>query len=516
VIFGMAPEQFRLSRAHAAVLMFSVLVVSLCGIVYELLIAAVSSYLLGDSVRQFSVTIGLFMAAMGLGAYLTKYMERGLIARFVLIEMLAALVGGLSTVMLFTVFPWSSFYEPIMYSLILSIGTLVGMEIPLLTRVLSETGGIRSSIAAVLSLDYVGALIGSIAFPLFLLPFLGLFRAAFVIGLLNAGVALFNVAVFAPLIPRARHYAALSGGICVLLISGIIAAERITAFAEGQLYADRIIFSKQTPYQKIVLTKDNGTGQHRLYLDGHIQFAEMDEYRYHEALVHPVLSAAPYRAEVLLLGGGDGMAAREILKYKEVRQITLVDIDPAMTKIASSLAPLRRLNQDSLQDRRVKVVNADAFGFIRQNRQHFDCVIIDLPDPHSEALSKLYSIEFYTLLARRLKSGGLVVTQSASPLLTKETFWSIGHTMKRAGFTVFRYQVNVPSFSGNWGFTLAGLTKRLPGVFPIPEDKTKFLSAKVMTAAAVFALDEQPQLALTNSIFEPKLYLTYSREVSRW
>ncbi|MCI5166620.1 MAG: polyamine aminopropyltransferase [Candidatus Electrothrix sp. GM3_4] len=512
----MPSDQFRLTRSRAAVLQVSVLVVALCGIVYELLIATVSSYLLGDSVRQFSITIGLFMAAMGLGAYITRFVNHHLIARFVIIEILVALVGGLSTVILFLVFPWSGFYEPTMYGLIIIIGTLVGMEIPLLTRVLSDTGDIRRSIADVLSLDYLGALIGSVAFPLFLLPFLGLFRACFVIGFFNAGVALFNVAVFSSLLRFPRRYAALAILVCLLLISTLVTSERITAFAEGQLYADRIIFSEQTPYQKIVLTREDGTNRHRLYLDGHIQFAEVDEYRYHEALVHPVISAPGSRKEILILGGGDGLAVREILKYEDVEQITLVDIDPAITRICSTLAPISRLNQGALQDPRVIIRNEDAFAFLRQSKELFNRVIIDLPDPHNEALSKLYSVEFYKLLARRLVAGGLVVSQSTSPLMTRETFWAIGETMSSADFEVLRYQVNVPSFSGNWGFTLAGRPGYLPTAFTIPEAKTHFLTNEVMQAATVFAKDEQVLSSLTNSIFEPKLYLTYNREASRW
>lgn len=512
----MTVEQASLSKAQTAVLMFSVLTVALCGIVYELLIATVSSYLIGDSVRQFSVTIGLFMAAMGLGAYLTRFMEERLIASFVVIEILVALVGGLSTSILFLVFPWSGLYQPTMYVLILLVGTLVGMEIPILTRVLSETGGIRRSIAEVLSLDYAGALIGSIAFPLVLLPFLGIFRASFAIGLFNGAVALFNVAVFSGLFRSARQYAALAIAVCVALALGFAFSERITAFAEGQLYADRIIFSEQTPYQKIILTREEGTGRHRLYLDGHIQFAEVDEYRYHEALVHPVLSAVAAPRKVLVLGGGDGLAVREILKHSGIGKITLVDIDPAMTQIASILAPLRRLNQDALRDSRVAVVNGDAFQFLRQSKELFDCVIIDLPDPHSEALSKLYSVEFYKLLLRRLAAGGLMVSQSTSPLLTKETFWSIGQTMTAAGFKVFRYQVNVPSFSGGWGFTVAGRAEGFPAAFSVDRSKSRFLSSEVMAAAAVFAGDEQPTASLINSIFEPKLYLTYNREVAQW
>ena len=512
----MPSDQLQLTRSRAAVLQVSVMVVALCGIVYELLIATVSSYLIGDSVRQFSVTIGLFMAAMGLGAYITRFISNHLIARFVIIEILIALIGGLSTVILFVVFPWSGWYEPTMYGLIIIIGTLVGMEIPLLTRVLSTNNDIRHSIADVLSLDYVGALIGSVSFPLFLLPFLGLFRASFVIGFFNAGVALFNVLLFASLLRFPKRYAALAILTCLMLISVMVTSGQITAFAEGQLYADRIIFSKQTPYQKIVLTREDKTNRHRLYLDGHIQFAESDEYRYHEALVHPVLSAPGSRKEVLILGGGDGLAVREILKYDDVKQVTLVDIDPAITRICSTLDPITRLNQGALQDSRVVIRNEDAFAFLRQSKEQFDRVIIDLPDPHNEALSKLYSVEFYTLLARRLNANGLVVSQSTSPLMTRKTFWAVGETMSSAGFDVLRYQVNVPSFSGDWGFTLAGQPGHLPTSFAIPETKTRFLTSQVMKAATVFAKDEQVASALTNSIFEPKLYLTYNREAARW
>ncbi|MCI5136413.1 MAG: polyamine aminopropyltransferase [Candidatus Electrothrix sp. AW2] len=512
----MPSDSFRLTGPRAAVLQVSVLVVALCGIVYELLIATVSSYLLGDSVRQFSITIGLFMAAMGLGAYITRFVSTHLIARFVIIEILVALVGGLSTVILFLVFPWSGWYEPTMYGLIIIIGTLVGMEIPLLTRVLSENGDLRRSIADVLSLDYIGALIGSVAFPLFLLPFLGLFRASFVIGFFNAGVALFNVAFFSTLLGFPKRYAALAVLVCTLLISVLITSEQITAFAEGQLYADRIIFAQQTRYQKIVLTKEDGTNHHRLYLDGHIQFAESDEYRYHEALVHPALSVPGPRSKILVLGGGDGLAVREILKYEDVQQITLVDIDPAITRISSTLAPISRLNHGALQDPRVSIRNVDAFAFLRQSKDIFNRVIIDLPDPHNEALSKLYSVEFYTLLLRRMAADGLVVSQSTSPLMTKKTFQAIGTTMHSAGLEVLRYKVNVPSFSGDWGFTLAGRSGSLPTAFIIPEDKTRFLTSQVMQAATVFAKDEQVTSALTNSIFEPKLYLTYNREAARW
>lgn len=505
-----------ISGQQIGVLQLSVLVVALCGIVYELLIATVSSYLLGDSVRQFSITIGLFMAAMGLGAYITKYFNSGLIVVFVIIEIIIALVGGLSCIILFFVFPHIVFYQPTMYGLIIAIGSLVGMEIPILTRILSRNEGVRKSIANVLSLDYFGALIGSVAFPLLLLPFFGLFRASFFIGFANVGIALLTIAIFGDRLRQPRWLMTLTGVIGIVLIWSFFYADRITSFAESQLYTDHIVFEKQTRYQKIVVTRDMDTGLHRLFIDGHIQFAEADEYRYHESLVHPVLSAGSRRKRILILGGGDGMAAREVLKYPEVEGIDIVDLDQEMTRLSSTFPPIVRINKGALTDSRVRIHNVDAWQFVRESRQRWDRIIIDLPDPHNESLNKMYSIEFYKLLKPRLEDDGLLVTQSTSPLVTTNTFWSIGSTMEAAGLRTYSYQTNLPSFGANWGFTIGKSSGRPPESYNIPSDKTKYLTTEVMTVAGIFGKDERSSQVVINSIFKPKLYLTYNKDVSLW
>ncbi len=505
-----------ISRQQISVLQISVLIVAVCGIVYELLIATVSSYLLGDSVRQFSITIGLFMAAMGLGAFITKYFSNNLIERFVVIEVLIALVGGLSCVILFLVFPYTVFYQPVMYGLIIVIGSLVGMEIPILTRILSWNHDIKHSIANVLSLDYFGALIGSIAFPLFLLPFFGLFRASFFIGFINILIAIITIAAFTKLLVQRQLLWVVSAAIASVLALSFFYSYRITTFAESQLYADQIIFEKQTRFQKIIVTRDQSTGFHRLFIDGHIQFAEVDEYRYHEALVHPVLSSSPVKKKVLILGGGDGMAAREVLKYSEVELINLVDIDKEMTRFCGTFPAIRRINEDSLTNPKVRVQNVDAWQFVRDSRLLYDIIIVDLPDPHNESLNKLYSLEFYTLLKARLIPEGMLVTQSTSPLVTTNVFWSIGSTLQAAGMQTFSYQISLPSFSGNWGFTIAREGVRPPLQFTIPEEKTRFLTSEVMARAGVFGKDELASNTIINSIFKPQLYLTYNKDVSLW
>ncbi|MEZ4475168.1 MAG: polyamine aminopropyltransferase [bacterium] len=506
-------EEPALSSRQLAVLQGSVLVVALCGIVYELIIASVSAYLLGNSVYQFSITIGLFMFAMGVGSYITKRIEADLLERFVQVEIAVALVGGLSSTLLFLVFPSRAFYVPVMYGLIIVIGTLVGLEIPILTRLLSRAGSLRDSIAHVLSLDYLGALVGSVAFPLVLLPQLGLFRASFAIGLLNFGVALLNVWLFAGALRRPRRLAAAAVVGTALLTGGMLYGNAVTAFAEGRLFADTIIYREQTPYQRIVVTRNDVTGKVRLFLDGHLQFAEQDERRYHEALVHPIMGLPGSRGRVLILGGGDGMAAREVFAWPGVERVDLVDIDPAMTTLCRTFAPVARLNEGALDDARLTVHNEDAFSYVREHTAEFDRILIDLPDPHNEALSKLYSVEFYRMVRRALRPGGFFVTQSTSPFFTREAFWSIAATVEAAGMAPQSYHITVPSFSV-WGFTLAGEAGTA-----VPEPSitvpTRFMSADVLAAARVFPADTVATEVAVNSIFEPSLYQLYLKGLYR-
>lgn len=507
---GMRVED--LSRSQLGVLQVSVLIVALCGIAYELIIATVSTYLLGNSVFQFSITIGLFMAAMGLGSWATRHIRSDLVAGFIVVEVIVSLIGGASSVALFLVFPHTVFYQPVMYALIIAIGALVGFEIPILTRILTESGGLRRSIANVLSLDYLGALVGSVAFPLLLLPFLGLFRSSFVIALLNLLVAGMNVWVFRERLVGKRVLAVATATVALALTAGMISASVLTSFAEGQLFSDQIVYTRQTPYQRVVLTRDDDR-KHRMYLDGHIQFAENDEYRYHEALVHPIMSIPGSHRRVLILGGGDGLAAREILKHRNVERIDLVDIDPAVTELASSIPAIRRLNEDALSDPRVHVHHVDAFNYVRETARRYDRVIIDLPDPHNEALNKLYSVEFYRLLKNVLAPGAYLVSQSTSPFFTREVFWSIAKTLEAAGMETFSYQTMIPSF-GMWGFTLASPDAEIPQTFDVTVP-TRFLTAEVMERAATFGKDTARIDVPVNSMFEPRLYQLYERGTKR-
>ncbi len=502
----------QLPPAQCGVLLFSISIVALCGIVYELIIGTVSSYLLGNSVYQFSFTIGFFMFAMGIGSYLSKFLGDNLLRNFIYVEILLALVGGICSLTLFFVFPYSpGLYQVTMLAFILAIGTLVGLEIPLLTRILVQTSGMRKSIANVMSLDYTGALVGSIAFPLMLLPGLGLLRSSFAIGLINISVALLTVVFLWNVLERPRRLLAVVLATMVLLIGLTIAGDRLTSYAQHHLYFDKVLWKKQTPYQNLVVTRDWKRKDLRLFIDGHIQFSQVDEHRYHEALVHPLMSLPGKAETVLVMGGGDGLAVREVLKHDGVRRVDLVDLDPEMTRMGREFYPLVLLNKDSLRDPRVHVFNTDAFVFVREDGRRYDRVILDFPDPHNEAIAKLYSIEFYAMLARRMAADGAVATQSSSPFFARRTFWSIGATMDRVFAASRSYNIAVPAF-GIWGFHVARKGGSIrPNKITVA---TRYFSDSIFAAAQVFGKDiARPSDVPVNSIFEPVLYQLYLRDI---
>ena len=488
-------------------LFISVCLIAACGLIYELVAGALASYLLGDSVTQFSTIIGTYLFAMGIGSWLSRFVVRGVVTRFVLVEMLVGVVGGLSSLILFLAFAYTEAFRPTLYGIVLLIGILVGLEIPLLMRILQDRFSFKDVVANVLTFDYIGALFASLLFPLLLVPRLGLVRSALLFGVINVMVGLWSTWLFRDVLPRKN--ALRVGGVLALLVlgAGLWKGQRITTLAEEGMYADPIILAKDTRYQRIVLTswKDDL----RLYLNGHLQFASRDEYRYHEALVHPGLSAATARGRVLVLGGGDGLAVREILKYPDVQQITLVDLDEGMTALFQQHPRLTSLNTGSLTDRRVQVVNADAFTWLDSSAVQFDFVVIDFPDPSNYHVGKLYTSAFYRLVKQHIAPGGFLVVQSTSPMFARQSFWSIVTTLEGAGLRTWPYHVYVPSF-GEWGFVIAGLGSYAPPA-TLP-DGLRYLTASTVPALFDFPADMQRVPALANRLNDQVLVRYYEHE----
>ncbi len=491
----------------SAVLFISVFLIAACGLIYELIAGTLASYLLGDSVLQFSTVIGAYLFAMGIGSFLSRFIGRGLVARFIYIELMVGLVGGFSSSLLFWAFAYTQSFRLLLYLLVVLIGTLVGLEIPLLMRILKDRFQFRDLVSHVLTFDYLGALGASLLFPLLLVPKLGLVRSAILFGVINAVVALWTTFLFRDQIARALGLRAASIAVLALLCCGMVGAEYISAAADNNLYADEVIFSRNTRYQRIVLTK--WKDDIRLFLSSHLQFSSRDEYRYHEALVHPGLAAVRAARRVLVLGGGDGLAVREILKYPNVEQITLVDLDPEMTKLFRTNPMLVLLNKNSLNSPKLRVINEDAFPWLDTNRDMFDFVVVDFPDPTNYSLGKLYTTAFYRLLAKHVSAQGAIVVQSTSPLFARQSYWCIASTLKQAGMHTFPYHVYVPSF-GEWGFVLASTHDyELPMQLP---DGMKFLTLEILPEMFRFPNDMRPMEVEPNRLNDQVLVRLYERE----
>jgi spermidine synthase len=492
----------------------TVLVVAACGLVYELVAGTLASYVLGDSVTQFSVVIGVYLSALGLGSYLSRYVQRGLVRRFVEIELAVALLGGASAPILFLSFAHlPNFFRPVLYGVVVLVGALVGLEIPLVLRILRETVDFKELVAKVLTFDYLGALLASLLFPIFLVPQLGLVRTSLLLGLANAGVGLWSTWLFAPLLAAVRDLRVKGLAVAVALLAGFVYADRLTELAEDGLYADAVVFARSTRYQRIVLTRSRHHFQ--LFLNGNLQFSSVDEYRYHEALVHPALALVPRAQRVLVLGGGDGLAVREILKHESVKEIQLVDLDPEMTRLAVENPMLRELNGGSLLDPRVHVVNEDALVWLGEETSHglFDAAFADFPDPHNFSLGKLYTTRFYGLLARHLDPEGALAVQSTSPLMARKSYWCIARTLEAAGFRVRPYHALVPSF-GEWGFALAALRPFDPPRAVIPG--LRYLDPDTLASLFILGPDMAPVPTEVNRLNNQALVRYYEEEWRRW
>ena len=472
------------------ILVISVFFVASCGLAYELIAGALSSYLLGDSVLQFSTVIGCYLFAMGVGAHISRYVrDQDVLTRFVEVELAIGLIGGISAALLFLAFAWlAAPFRALLYVLVVAIGALIGMEIPLVMRALhARQTQFADLVSRVLTFDYLGALAVALLFPMLLAPHLGLARSGFLFGMLNVAVAFWTIRTFGAAVQRARGKVLRAAIIFAVLCAGFIGSDRLVYWGERGMYGDEIVHSITTPYQRLVITRWHD--DLRLYINGNLQFSSRDEHRYHEALVHPALESMPWARSALILGGGDGLALREILRYPNIKQVTLVDLDPQMTQLFSSSKPLVDLNHDSFHDPRVRLINADAARWIETAPENFDVAFVDFPDPSTFALGKLYSVPFYAMLKKRIAEHGLVVVQATSPYFAPHAYWCIDATLRAAEFHTFPYHTYVPSF-GEWGFILAGNETQFapPKHYKLP---MRYLNAAVTEEMFSFPPDMQ-------------------------
>lgn len=482
------PRRPSLRRDQRWLLLAAAAVSSSCGLAVELLLGTLASYLVGNQALAYGVSVGVFLAAMGIGSYLSQFiavntnsqsLQRQLLLTFVKIELLIAPLTAVLPLGLFALFVSNGSIWLGLFFVTIVLGILAGLEVPLLTRILELEEGVREALAGVLALDYVGALLGSLAFPVLLLPLIGMFPTAFVLGALPA----FMVFAIGWRFPKLRFWGRVGLLIGVLLCALAPLSVPVSNALENTLYNAPVITRIQTPYQRIVLTRQ--ANDVRLFLNGDLQFSTFDEYRYHEALVHPAMSASTGKRRVLVLGAGDGMALREVLKWPEVERVVLIDLDAAVVNLARHHPQLVQVNGKAFTDPRVEVVFADAFVSAPALNETFDVIIADFPDPDQEIIAKLYAEGFYRRLLSRLADTGVLVTQASSPFFAPKVLSCIAATLEDVGLSVHPYVVDVPSF-GPWGFVLASRK-------PIQSDSLKLsVPTRFLTQPMLYTLFQLP------------------------
>jgi spermidine synthase len=498
-------------------LLLATFLVAVAGLVYELIAGTVASYLLGDSVTQFSLVIGFFLTAMGIGAWLSRYVqvpERG----FVVSQTGLGLIGGFSAPLLFFAFAYLGQIHLMLFSVVVAVGVLAGVEIPLITRMLQDRKALEHVVSSVLAVDYAGALLAALLFPLLIVPQLGLLSASLAFGILNMLVAGLTIWIFRAQLGRWIKMVWALG--LVALVIALMGSDRLVSWSDAALFEDDVILSEETLYQRIVLTRFRE--RFRLFLNGAIQFDSLDEYRYHEALVHPAMAAAPSRRRVLVLGGGDGLAVREVLRWEDVAHVVLVDLDARVTELFRTRPNLIALNDAALLDPRVMVVNDDAWTFVTSDQDVYDVVVLDLPDPRSLEVSKLYSLEFYARLMERIRSTSVVVTQAGSPVFAREAYWSVAATLDQTrnpaqpgqSLEILPYHVYVPSF-GDWGFVMASAGQALTPTKSLPPG-LKFLTPELWPGMRTFAPDSEKVDVEINSIRDHRLVRYYEQGWAKW
>ncbi len=497
------PSQHRFQRILLAVVMFAT---GTIGMIIEYQLGAMSSNLLGNSSAEWPKVIAFMTVGMAGGTYLQSRFKRGLYETFIMVELAMGVLGGFAVLALFAAYVKANAdFALVQYTLLTVIGVVIGLEIPLAQRINERyTDSLSSNIKGILLFDYLGCGVGAFLFVQALKQGVSLPTVGFAVGALSTFIALVLLMVaWRHIAPSARLLLLPIGLVfAAILMAGGHSGAWSKSLLQG-LYEDPIIHAEQSAYQMIVMTKyKDPQGQViDLFLNGNKQFSSEDEELYHESLVLPAMTMAKNRSRVLILGGGDGLALREVLKFPGVQEVNLVDLDPAMIRLAQTQPDLVKLNQAAFKDARVttsvedpslgkgatsagftaplhmstgdttdaggrqepksvkvadvSVFNVDAFNFVRKPRQPYDVVIVDLPDPSVVEIAKLYSREFYGYIRQMTAPGGLMVVQASSPFFAGEAHACVLKTVGSAGWSAtLPYHLDVPSF-GDWGFVLA-------------------------------------------------------------
>lgn len=506
-----------MSNLKSPILKIALFATGLSGIVAEYILSTLATYILGDSVFQWTMILSTMLFSMGLGSRLSKNIKGNLLLKFIIIELILSFFVSFSSLFAYTAFALTIYNGAVIYGLSIIIGILIGLEIPLVIRLNKEFQELRINIASVMEMDYFGSLLGGLFFAFVGLPFLGLTYTPFVLGFVNFVVAfiLFMIVRKSLGVQLKLKIGIAYSSLFAILLLGLFLAKPIILFGEQKKYKDKIVFQEQSKYQKLVVTqwKDH----YWLFINGNQQLSTLDEDKYHEVLVHPIMKLSKHPNNILVLGGGDGCAVREILKYPSVESISLVDLDPAMTRLGKENPIFTEINKSSLSNPKVTIHNDDGYHFLEKTLEFYDVIIIDLPDPKTVELGRLYSYEFYKLCHKQLKPNGLIITQAGSPYYATKAFNCIDTTMKASGFSTSKLHNQVITL-GQWGWILGAksippqeLKSKLQQL-DFKDVETQWINKEAMLHITSFGKDiyfENQELPEINRVHEPVLYRYY-------
>ncbi|MGB0892961.1 MAG: polyamine aminopropyltransferase [Parashewanella sp.] len=524
------PKQ--LTRFDDLLLLGIMAALAACGLIYEYLLSHYAGRILGALEAAIYTMIGLMIVSMGFGAFAARKIRHAFTG-FACLELLVALCGASAILITAAIIGFSAEFPQILaqtfnlpqdhlpdggsvqvfqsavkylpYVWGTLLGLMIGMEIPLIARVRQDLSDehLLHNAGTIYGADYIGAGIGAAIWVGIMLA-MDIELAASITASVNLIAGFLFLFRFKQ---RIRHFG--------LLLSGhIIAALVLLALAyfgpdwqqgfNNLLYKDKVVYTKATRFQQLTFTERlRGQGLapvFNLYINGRLQFSSEDEHIYHSFLVHPTLAASARHDKVLIIGGGDGLGLKQVLKWQP-QQVTLMDLDSELIKLFSRAdtdmpkylnQTLRKLNSDALNDPRVNIILNDAFNGVEtliKQQAKFDAIIVDLPDPSHPDLNKLYSDVFYLKLKQLLSADGAMTVQSTSPYHAQHAFISVGKTIALAGFNVQQYHHNVPSF-GEWGFSIATVTgkaarQRLAELKQFPIDE-QWLTPALARAAFEF------------------------------
>lgn len=484
------------------------------GIVAEYILSTLASYFIGNAILQFTLIVSIMLFAMGLGSRFSKFFTKQVIVYFILTELILSILVSFSALVSYVVYGVTDVSWLVIYFLSILIGLLIGLEIPFATRINDEFEELRLNISNILEKDYFGSLIGGLFFAFVGLPYLGLTYTPFLLGFLNLGVSYYLFRVLKEHVSlKARKRLEITYVlVTILILLGLYFSKPIVQYGEQVKYKDKIVYSKQTKYQKIVVTK--WKSWYSLYINGNQQLSSFDEFMYHEPMVHLPMNLTKSHANILVLGGGDGCLVREVFKYEDVQKVTLVDLDPNMVDLGKNYSVFKTLNNNAMNDPRLETITQDAFNFLEETKEKYDVIYVDLPDPNNVDLNKLYTKEFYKLCKLKLKKDGVFITQAGSPYYATKAFYCIDKTLRAAGLKTIPMHNQILTL-GEWGWVMAkhnSVSKKEIIKVNVSELNLKWLNNNVIPQLIAFGKPLTDTTGIkVNTIFSPKLY-TYYRE----